>query len=94
MSESKQTPGQELSDLFYGLQITTKIVEGLITEYEQGLREQTDYESRFHSNIHLLTENLKKIKPIAEKLIVLGYSKYESSVRSDSSEKVLTEGSD
>jgi hypothetical protein len=94
MSESKQTPGQELSDLFYGLQITTKIVEGLITEYEQGLREQTDYESRFHSNIHLLTENLKKIKPIAEKLIVLGYSKYASSVRSDSSEKVLTEGSD
>ena len=93
MSDTKQTPGQELSDLFYGLQITTKIIDGLIAEYNQGLRDQQDYESRFHSQIHLLTTNLKKIKPIAEKLISEGYSKYESSVSTDTSEQVHTEGS-
>jgi hypothetical protein len=94
MSDTKRTPGEELSDLFYGLQITTKIIEGLLTEYDQGLREQADYESRFHSQINLLASNLKNIKPLTEKLILVGYNKYARSERPDSSENILTQGSD
>jgi len=74
-----KSPTQELSDLFYGLQITTKIIDGLITEHSQGLREQGDFENRFHSQIWLLSNNLKNIKPLVEKVITEGYSKYESS---------------
>lgn len=94
MSDTKRTPGEELSDLFYGLQITTKIIEGLLTEYDQGLREQTDYEGRFSSQINLLANNLKNVKPLTEKLIFVGYSKYARSKCSDSSGNILTEGSD
>lgn len=77
-----KTTGQELSDLFYGLQITTKIIEGLMTEHSQGLRDQGDYENRFHSQIWLLSSNLKNVKPLIEKLITEGYSKYEQNTNS------------
>lgn len=78
MEEQKKTPTHELSDLFYGLQISTKILDGLITEYEQGKRSQEDYETRFHNQIWVLTDNLKKIKPLVDGIVKDGYSKYES----------------
>jgi hypothetical protein len=71
-----RTSAQELSDWFYGLQMTVKVMEGLITEYESGTRDKADYESRFNANAHLLAENLKNIKPLTEKLLSEGYSKY------------------
>ena len=73
---STRTSGQELSDWFYGLQMTVKIMEGLMNEYETGTRDKSDYESRFNANAHLLAENLKNVKPLTEKLLSEGYSKY------------------
>lgn len=71
-----RTSAQELSDWFYGLQMTVKVMEGLMTEYESGTRDKGDYESRFNANAHLLAENLKNVKPLTEKLLSEGYSKY------------------
>lgn len=71
-----RSSAQELSDWFYGLQCTVKVMEGLMTEYESGTRDKADYESRFNANAHLLAENLKNIKPLTEKLLLEGYNKY------------------
>ena len=71
-----RTPAQELSDWFYGLQMTVKVMEGLMTEYESGSRDKADYEARFNANAHLLADNLKNVKPLTEKLLSEGYSKY------------------
>jgi len=86
----EKTPGQELSDLLYGLQMTVKILESIITEHKEGKRTQSDYESRIHSQANLLNNNLKNIKPITEKLFTEAYSRFnESSVSSVSKEDVL-----
>jgi hypothetical protein len=71
-----RTSAQELSDWFYGLQTTVKIMEGLMMEYESGTRDKADYESRFNTNAHLLADNLKNVKILTEKLLLEGYSKY------------------
>lgn len=65
----EKTPGQELSDLFYGLQMTVKILEGIMNEHKEGKRDQTDYESRIQSQSNLLANNLKNVKPLTEKLL-------------------------
>jgi len=89
-----KTTTQELSDVFYGLQIIIKIIEGLSQEYESGGRTQTDYEQRFHSQIGLFCKALGDVRPLAEKLISDGYSKYERSSNSSVSDSgVLTGGS-
>jgi hypothetical protein len=74
----EKTPGQELSDLFYGLQMTVKILEGIINEHKEGKREQTDYESRIVSQSNLLANNLKGVKPLVEKLFTEAYSRFDS----------------
>jgi hypothetical protein len=89
-----RSPAQELSDWFYGLQMTVKVMEGLMIEYEDGTRSKEDYESRFNANAHLLAENLKKIKPLTEKLISEGYSKYGRSECVDTEGQVQSGGSD
>jgi len=89
-----RTPAQELCDWFYGLQMTVKVMEGLMIEYEDGSRSKEDYESRFNSNAHLLADNLKKIKPLTEKLISDGYSKYGRTECLDSQSDILSGGSD
>jgi|688.fasta_scaffold1253350_1 hypothetical protein len=88
MADRKNSPTQELSDLFYALQITTKILGGLIMEYDSGNRSQEDYESRFHSQIWVLTNAVKKIKPLLEDTIKEGYAKYVS-VKADSPGETL-----
>lgn len=87
-----KTSGQELSDLFYGLQVTVKILEGIMIEHEKGEREQSDYESRVHSQSMLLNNNLKNVKPLVEKLFTEAYSRFktnESPISSVSKENVL-----
>jgi hypothetical protein len=76
--EDKKTPGQELSDLFYGLQTTIKILEGIMLEHEQGKRTQSDYELRVHSQSILLNNNLKGVKPLVEKLFTEAYSRFKT----------------
>ena len=83
----EKTPGQELSDLLFGLQMTVKILDGIITEHKEGKRDQTDYESRTHSQSHLLNDNLKKIKPLVEKLFDEAYSRFNAGTVSSVSEK-------
>lgn len=75
--ETKKTPGQELSDLFYGLQMTVKILEGIMDEHKTGSRSQSDYESRIHSQSNLLNTNLKGVKPLVEKLFSEAYSRFD-----------------
>lgn len=72
-----KTPGQELSDVFYGLQMTVKILEGIINEHKEGKRDQSDYESRIHSQSNLLNNNLKGVKPLVEKLFQEAYSRFK-----------------
>jgi hypothetical protein len=75
----EKTPGQELSDLFYGLQMTVKILEGIMIEHKEGKREQSDYESRIHSQCNLLNNNLKGVKPLTEKLFQEAFSRFSDS---------------
>ena len=70
---------QELSDTFYSLQIIVKIIEGITNEYDQGVRTQDDFENRFHSQVNVLCRALESVRPLTEKLISEGYSKYEKS---------------
>jgi hypothetical protein len=72
----ERTPGQELSDLFYALEMTVKIMEGIITEYKQGKRDQSDYEGRIVSQSNLLSNNLKGVKPLVEKLFTEAFSHF------------------
>ena len=76
--ERKQTYGEELNDMFYALQITSKIMEAITKEHDDGTRDQTDFESRWHGQSELLCRNLAKIKPLVEKFISKGYDKFGS----------------
>jgi hypothetical protein len=79
--EIEKTPGQELSDLLYGLQMTVKILEGIMTEYKEGKRDQFDYESRVHSQSNLLNNNLKQVKPLVEKLFGEAYASFSQTTQ-------------
>jgi hypothetical protein len=72
----QKTPGQELSDLLFGLQTTVKIYEGIMMEHKEGKRDQSDYESRIHSQSNLLNNNLKNVKPLVEKLFQEAFSRF------------------
>ena len=81
----EKTPGQELSDLLYGLQMTVKILEGIINEHKDGKREQSDYESRIHSQSNLLANNLKGVKPLTEKLFQEAFARFTDDSKSKTS---------
>ena len=74
--------------------MTVKVMEGLMNEYESGSRSKEDYESRFNANAHLLADNLKNVKPLTEKLISEGYSKYGRSECTDTESNVHIATSD
>jgi hypothetical protein len=74
----ERTPGQELSDLLYGLQMTVKILEGVMDEHKAGKRDQFDYESRIQSQSNLLANNLKEVKPLVERLFLDAFSRFEN----------------
>ena len=61
-----KTPTQELSDVLNGLQFQLRIMEALPGDLQ--------YEEKFHRQAWLLTDNLKKVKPLIEKIISEGYS--------------------
>jgi hypothetical protein len=73
---AKKTPTQDLNDLLYGLQMTTKILDNIESEFDEGLRSQDDFQNRYHSQATLLNMNLKKIKIIVEKMFKGAYSKF------------------
>ena len=75
----ERTPGQELSDLLYGLQMTVKILEGIMNEHKAGNRDQFDYESRVQSQSNLLAHNLKGVKPLVERLFNEAFSRFADS---------------
>jgi hypothetical protein len=78
----EKTPGQELSDLLYGLQMTVKILEGIQQEHKEGKRTQSDYESRIVSQSNLLNNNLKGVKPLVEKLFESAFSNFNQKLES------------
>lgn len=65
-----------------------------MTEYESGSRSKEDYEARFHSQSNLLVENMKKIKPLTEKLLSEGYDKYGRSEGSNTESQLHSPGGD
>jgi hypothetical protein len=75
----EKSPGQELSDLLFGLQMTVKILEGIIDEHKAGKRDQFDYESRIQSQSNLLNNNLKGVKPLVERLFTEAFSRFANS---------------
>lgn len=90
--EPKRTPGQELSDLFYGLQMTVKILESIIDEHKNGKRTQSDYELRIHSQSNLLNNNLKNVKPLVEKLFTSAYGRFnENPIINESTKDVAVQ---
>jgi hypothetical protein len=76
--EKENSPGQQLSDLFYGLQMTVKILEGIMIEHKEGKRDQSDYESRIQSQSVLLANNLKNVKPLTERLFSDAFARFKS----------------
>ena len=76
--EKENSPGQQLSDLFYGLQMTVKIFEGIMIEHKEGKRDQSDYESRIQSQSVLLANNLKNVKPLTERLFADAFARFKS----------------
>jgi hypothetical protein len=83
MTDSKKTTGEELSDMFYALEITTKIMEGITKEHDNGSRSQDDFESRWQGQSQLLCKNLAQIKPLVEKFVFGGFSKFSKPVGID-----------
>jgi len=75
----EKTPGQELSDLLFGLQMTVKILEGIMDEHKAGKRDQSDYEGRILSQSNLLANNLKGVKPLTERLFADAFSRFDNS---------------
>jgi hypothetical protein len=75
----ERTPGQELCDLFYALEMTVKILEGLMIEHKAGKRDQSDYEGRIVSQSNLLANNLKGVKPLVEKLFEEAFARFNNS---------------
>ena len=70
----EKTPTQELSDILYGLQVQCKVIEDLLEGAVNGHRTAEDFEMRFHNQAWLLTDQLKKVKPLVETTIQKGYS--------------------
>ena len=89
-----KSPAHELSDLFYGLQMTVKIFEGIMIEHKEGKRTQEDYELRIHSQATLLNNNLKGVKSLVEKLFTEAYSRFNATVNSISEEAIHSEKSE
>lgn len=89
-----KTFGEELSDMFYALQITTKIMESITKEHDSGVRDQNDFELRWQGQSELLCRNLAKLKPLVENFISAGYKKYASSVSSNTEKEVQPQSSD
>jgi hypothetical protein len=76
----KRTPAQKLIDWFSGLTMNVKLMELLIIEHQEGLKDQKDFEERFNAQSWVLAENLKKLKPMSEELIKAGYDKFTNNL--------------
>jgi DNA replication initiation complex subunit (GINS family) len=82
----QKSPINELGDVFYGLQVQTKIIEDLFNGYDNGLRDLEDFGTRFDSQANLLNTQLKKIKSLVEAIFIKGYDVInQKSVPQDSS---------
>ena len=57
--------------------MTVKILEGIMNEHKEGKRDQSDYESRIHSQSNLLANNLKNVKPLTEKLFQEAFNRFK-----------------
>ena len=83
------TPGTQLSDLFYSLQIRIKVMEELISSTKTGARPEEDFKDRFMSQAWLLATDLKKIKPLVDSMLEEGNALI-SPVSVDTKKEVLT----
>jgi len=71
-----RTSGQELCDILISIQLRVKVLEELLNSVKNGTRTEDDFESRFNSNGWVLTDELKQLKPLVDKVFEEGKSFY------------------
>tara|TARA_R110000868_G_scaffold390210_1_gene659778 strand:- start:74 stop:484 length:411 start_codon:yes stop_codon:yes gene_type:complete len=72
-----RTPGQELCDTLVSVQLRVKVLEELLNSARNGMRSEEDFDRRFASNAWVLTDELKKIKPLVDKVFDEGKSAFK-----------------
>jgi hypothetical protein len=83
------TPGTQLSDLFYSLQIRIKIIEELLQSRKNNTRPEDDFKNRFMNQAWTLASDLKRIKPLVDSMLLEGNALI-SPVSINSEKQVLT----
>jgi hypothetical protein len=64
-----RTPGQELCDTLVSIQLRVKVLEELLNSARNGMRSEDDFERRFASNGWVLSDEMKKLKPLFDKVL-------------------------
>lgn len=72
-----RTPGQELCDTLVSVQLRVKVLEELLNSARNGMRSEEDFDRRFATNAWVLTDELKKIKPLVDKVFDEGKSAFK-----------------
>ena len=72
-----RTPGQELCDTLVSIQLRVKVLEELLNSARNGMRSEDDFERRFASNAWVLSDEMKKLKPLVDKVFDEGKSAFK-----------------
>lgn len=72
-----RTPGQELCDTLVSIQLRVKVLEELLNSARNGMRSEDDFDRRFATNAWVLTDELKKLKPLVDKVFDEGKSAFK-----------------
>jgi len=72
-----RTPGQELCDTLVSIQLRVKVLEELLNSARNGMRSEDDFERRFTTNAWVLSDEMKKLKPLVDKVFDEGKSAFK-----------------
>jgi hypothetical protein len=72
-----RTPGQELCDTLVSIQLRVKVLEELLISARNGMRSEDDFERRFTTNAWVLSDEMKKLKPLVDKVFDEGKSAFK-----------------
>jgi hypothetical protein len=72
-----RTPGQELCDTLVSIQLRVKVLEELLNSVRNGMRSEDDFDRRFATNAWVLSDEMKKLKPLVDKVFEEGKSAFK-----------------
>jgi hypothetical protein len=72
-----RTPGQELCDTLVSIQLRVKVLEELLNSVRNGMRSEDDFDRRFATNAWVLSDEMKKLKPLVDKVFDEGKSAFK-----------------